>query len=80
MAKNDKKDAHKPAKKERAKKLQIGKFFREVFGELKKMTWPTRKELVSYTFTVLAFIAIFAVIIGLLDLAFGKGLGLIASL
>ena len=53
---------------------RIGRYFKEVFGETKKLAWPTRKELVSYTLTVLAFVAVFAVIIGLLDFGFNFGM------
>ncbi|MBQ2661739.1 MAG: preprotein translocase subunit SecE [Clostridia bacterium] len=76
------KEKNVPAKTEKKAKKQnkIAKFFKEVFGEVKKVTWPTPKELVSYTITVIVFIAIFAVVIGLLDLAFGQGLGLLAAL
>jgi len=34
---------------------------------LKKVTWPTRKDLVSYTTIVLIFMVIMAVIVGALD-------------
>ncbi len=57
-----------------------GKFFREVFGELKKVTWPTTKELVSYTATVLAFIAVVAILIGVLDFAFSNGFKALSTL
>lgn len=70
--------------KEKVKKPNIlqrwSKFFREVFGELKKVTWPTTKELVSYTATVLAFIFLIAVMIGILDFGFSKGFTALGSL
>lgn len=78
MAKNETTTAK--TEKKPKQKGKIGKFFKEVFGEIKKVTWPTPKELISYTLTVIVFIAIFAVIIGLLDLAFGSGLGLLTAL
>ena len=59
---------------------RIGRYFKEVIGELKKLTWPTRKELVSYTVTVMGFILLLAVIIYVLDLVFGGGLGLLATI
>lgn len=72
------------ANKEKEKKPNIlqrlGKFFREVYGELKKVTWPTPKELVSFTATVLAFILLIAIMIGVLDFGFGKGFTAIGSL
>ena len=59
---------------------RIGRYFKEVFGETKKLAWPTRKELVSYTLTVLAFVAVFAVIIGLLDFGFNVGMTQLSGL
>ena len=59
---------------------RFGQFFKEVSGEVKKLSWPTKKELVSYTLTVIAFILLMAVVIYALDLVFGEGLGLLVSL
>lgn len=59
---------------------RIGRFFKDVVGELKKLTWPTGKELAKYTATVLAFIVLFAVVIGVLDFLFGQGFTLLGSL
>ncbi|KHF28935.1 Protein translocase subunit SecE [Anoxybacillus sp. BCO1] len=41
---------------------RVMKFFREVVREMKKVSWPKRKELVNYTITVLATVAFFTVI------------------
>ena len=35
----------------------IGRFIREVVAELRKVIWPTRKELVTYAAVVVVFIA-----------------------
>jgi preprotein translocase subunit SecE len=51
---------------------RIGGFFREVVSELRKVIWPTRKELITYTTIVIAFVAIMTAIVGLLDYGFGK--------
>ena len=59
---------------------RFGQFFKEVSGEVKKLSGPTKKEIVSYTLTVIAFILLMAVVIYALDLVFGEGLGLLASL
>lgn len=61
-------------------RISAKQFFKEVFGEVKKLSWPTKKELVSYTLTVLGFIILMAVIVYALDLVFGEGLGLLANL
>lgn len=59
---------------------RFARYIKDVIGELKKVTWPTGKELVKYTATVLAFIVLFAVVIGVLDLAFGQGFKLLGNL
>ncbi|MCW2609951.1 MAG: preprotein translocase, SecE subunit [Cryptosporangiaceae bacterium] len=48
------------------------RFFREVVAELRKVIWPTRKELITYTAVVVVFVAIMVSIVALLDLAFAK--------
>ena len=42
--------------------------FKNMWRELKKVTWPTRKDLINYTLIVLAFMVFMGVVIGLLDL------------
>lgn len=58
----------------------IGKYFKDVWAEVKQLTWPTKKELINYTLAVIAFCALMAIIIGLLDLAFGSGINALAEL
>ena len=48
-------------------------FVREVIAELRKVIWPTRKELITYTGVVIVFVLIMAGIIALLDYVFGRG-------
>ena len=68
-------------KKQVAKKesiwLRIRKYFRGVASELKKVSWPTRKELINSTVIVLVFIVVFAATVGLIDLGLGSLLKLI---
>jgi len=52
-------------------------FFRDVFSELKKVKWPTRRELVSYTAMVLITVVILAIFFGLIDMGVSKILDLI---
>lgn len=56
---------------------EIGKFFRGVRSELKKVIWPSRKDLVSYTILVFVTCGLAAIGIWLADTAFGKALQLI---
>jgi preprotein translocase subunit SecE len=52
---------------------RIGRFFREVVAELRKVIWPTRKELLTYTAVVIVFVAVMVAIVAGLDYAFAKG-------
>ncbi|WP_405160470.1 preprotein translocase subunit SecE [Nocardia sp. NBC_01499] len=49
------------------------KFLREVVAELKKVIWPNRKQMVTYTSVVLVFVIFMVAFISGLDLAFIKG-------
>ena len=46
---------------------RIGNAFRNMWRELKKVTWPTRDKLVNYSIIVMLFMLFMMVIIGLLD-------------
>jgi preprotein translocase subunit SecE len=50
----------------------IGRFVREVIAELRKVIWPTRKELLTYTAVVVVFVAAITAIVAGLDVGFGK--------
>ncbi len=60
--------------------LGLIRFFREMNGEVRKLTWLTRKELASHTLAVLVFVLAMAALIYLLDLAFSSGFGAISSI
>ena len=66
------KEQQKIAKKKNKKKRGGPvKFFKEVGAELKKVTWPTGKDLMKTTVSVIVFIAIFAVIVYGIDTGLG---------
>lgn len=52
---------------------RIVRFVREVVAELRKVIWPTRKELLTYTAVVIVFVAVMLAIVAGLDLAFAEG-------
>jgi len=56
---------------------KTGKFLREVRAELKKVTWPTRRELTTYTIVVLVSVALVGGIIWIADTILVKLLSLI---
>jgi preprotein translocase subunit SecE len=53
---------------------RIGGFFREVISELRKVIWPTRNELLTYTGVVIVFVTVMTTIVAVLDYGFGKGI------
>ena len=56
----------------RANRTTPALFFRQMVGELRKVIWPTRNVLVTYTVVVVVFVVVMATIVTLLDLGFTK--------
>lgn len=54
------------------KKLDIRKFYRETKSEIKKVTWPSRAELIQHTEVVVTSIILMGSIIALADFTFGR--------
>lgn len=50
---------------------RIAKYFKDTKSELKKVVWPSKKDVKTNTITVLVVVAVAAVFMVLLDLAFG---------
>ena len=51
---------------------RISLFYRQVVAELRKVIWPTRKELVTYTTVVIFFVCIVIAYVTVLDIGFSK--------
>jgi preprotein translocase subunit SecE len=49
------------------------RFLREVVAELRKVIWPTRKQMITYTAVVLVFVAFMVALIAVLDLGLARG-------
>lgn len=49
----------------------IAKYFKDTKSELKKVVWPSKKDVKTNTVTVIIVVAIAAVVLILLDLIFG---------
>lgn len=77
-AKTEGKDKPTPKRDGKDKKAslfaRIGRFIREVWAELRKVIWPTRKQMVTYTSVVLVFVAFMIALVAGLDLVFLKGM------
>jgi preprotein translocase subunit SecE len=49
-------------------------FVRQVIVELRRVVWPTRKQVTTYTGVVLVFVTALSLIVAVLDFVFGKGI------
>ena len=85
--KADKTASKKSAKAAKAKKdkkpglfARIKKYFGSVRSEMKRVTWPNKKELLNYSVVVCASLVVVGVVIALLDAGFGEALALFAGL
>ena len=62
---------------------KVKRFFKEVVAELRKVTWPTRDELIGSTIVTIVVSLVVAIFIGIVDrilafavqAIFGGGLG-----
>jgi preprotein translocase subunit SecE len=51
---------------------RVGLFYRQILSELKKVVWPTRKQLTTYTAVVLVFVLFIIAVVSLFDLVLTK--------
>ncbi len=54
-------------------------FFADVLEELKKVTWPTKKETIRLTTTVFVISLIVAIYVGIIDVSLAKILELLTK-
>jgi preprotein translocase subunit SecE len=59
--------------------LRFGRFCKDVIAELKRVTWPSKKDLLTYTGAVIVFIILSSALIGVLDMVFGEGMRLLVK-
>ncbi|MGI4894814.1 MAG: preprotein translocase subunit SecE [Janthinobacterium lividum] len=57
---------------EAKKRTGIVLFLRQVIEELRKVVWPTRRDLLSYTGVVLVFVVAMMLFVSALDFGIGK--------
>ena len=53
------------------------RFLREVVAELRKVIWPTRQQMVTYTIAVLVFVSFMVALVFALDSLFAEGVALL---
>jgi preprotein translocase subunit SecE len=65
------KGAKKPPKDRRGL-ARIPRLYREVAAEMRKVIWPTRRELLAYSTVVLVFVSVMVALVAGLDFVFTK--------
>lgn len=66
VGKDTQKKVEKAPEKKPAKKRRFG-FFKDVRTELKRVTWPTKQDVLHWSVVVVAALVFFGVFVGLLD-------------
>ncbi|MCY8232377.1 preprotein translocase subunit SecE [Priestia endophytica] len=56
---------------------RIGSFFKDVIREMKKVSWPTKKELTRYTITVVTTVIVMTAFFAVVDLGISSLIRLI---
>jgi preprotein translocase subunit SecE len=51
---------------------RLALFLRQVIAELRKVVWPTRSQLLTYTTVVIVFVLVLMGIVALFDLGFSQ--------
>ena len=59
---------------ERKRRTPPREFLKQVRAELRKVNWPTRKELLAYTMVVLVAVVFLTALVFALDLSFSKAI------
>jgi preprotein translocase subunit SecE len=57
----------------RKKRTSPRQFLREVAAELRKVTWPSRQEVIAYSWVVLIGVVAIGAVIFVMDYVFAKG-------
>lgn len=61
-----------PAPRPKEERTTPAQFVREVRGELRKVAWPTRSEVINYSIIVLVALIVLTAYVAALDYGFGE--------
>lgn len=67
MAKGEKKVVGR-----KRKQNAVQRYFSETVGELRKVSWPTRKEAINLTIIVVIVVIVMSIFLGTLDFIYGQ--------
>jgi len=64
---------HKHPKKKKARKFHPIRYIKEMWGEVKKLSWLALPDLAKYAIAVIVFVLVMSTMVYALDFAFGSG-------
>jgi len=77
--KKDNTPAKSSAKNQKKQPNKVAKYFKDLKSEFKKVTWPTKKQVINNTLVVIGFILFFGIFVGVFDTVVGWVLKLILN-
>jgi preprotein translocase subunit SecE len=63
-----------PVQQQRRQRLKIRTYFGEIRSELRRVIWPTRAEVFTYSVVVVFIVTILTGVVFVLDLGFAQGI------
>ena len=66
------KKARKPGGESTSPIVYVYNYLKQVIAELRKVIWPNRKQMITYTSVVLAFLVFMVALIGVVDLGLAR--------
>ena len=63
---------HGPSPKKKNPIVRLLLFYRQVVAEMRKVVWPTRQELITYTIVVIVFVVSFGFLVLVFDLGVAR--------
>ncbi len=66
--------SERPGQPKKPLPARISLFYRQVIAELRKVIWPTRNQLVTYTTVVMVFVLIVIAYVTVLDYGFSQAI------
>ena len=79
-SKKPKKQTRRQPRKQAKQPTGLRRWYRDTMGELRKVSWPTRREAISLTWVVVIVMLLMAAVLGSLDVAFFQFFELIWNL
>jgi len=63
-----------PVQQQKRERTGIRQYFREIQAELKRVMWPTRNEVITYSIVVVFVVSLLTGVVFVLDLGFAQAI------